>query len=386
MKVLIVTTQDRFFLSHIKERALYFKKKGCFVGVAAQKTSDSFVTEIHSLGFFFFDTKIERKSINPFSQFLALCRLYTILKRFKPNICFHLGAKAIFYGTFVARLYNSKIGIINAPIGLGYVYSSNSLKATLLRPLVSHLYKKFLAPKHSRVIIENPDDLSYFVRKKYIDPKRSFCIPGAGVDTSVFHPLPFTERNSTCTILMASRLIKEKGVLDFLKLADLVRQHDIPVRMQLLGTPDFGNPSSLTPSELEALKKNPNIEYFGFQKDVHKFLQRAHICCLPSYYREGLPRVLVEATSCGLAILTTDSVGCREVIKENNGFLFQPHDVDRLFQLVLFLSNHPKKLQEMAKNSRKIAVTYFDTEIISSKTYEVLSDLISECDRLMKSK
>lgn len=375
MRILVITTQDRFFLSHIKERACYFRDHGCVVGVAAQKTSDELCEQIKELGFNFFDTGIERQSINPISQLLALVRLVKIQKQFKPNISYHLGAKAIFYGTFSARLCNSKVGIVNAPIGLGYVFASTSKKAYFLRPIVLWLYKLFLNPHNSRIIVENLDDIRFFVKKGFLNPKDAFCVLGAGVDTNLFTPLPFSERNNICTVVMAARLIKEKGVFDYVEAANQLYKNKIPVRMQLIGIPDYGNPSSISKEEYETIKRNPAIECLGFQSDVHSFFQKAHICCLPSFYREGLPRVLVEATSSGLAIITTDTIGCKESVRENNGFLIPVHDIRKIVQDIIYLVNHTEELENMGKASRRVALRYFDTKIISKRTYEIMKTL-----------
>ena len=375
MRILIITTQDRFFLSHIRERATYFKEQGCVVAVAAQKTSDDLVKQILSLGFTFFDTKIERQSINPLTQIVAISRLLKIQTQFKPDVSYHLGAKAIFYGTFVARLYNAKVGIVNAPIGLGYVFASNSLKAKVLRPVVLLFYRLFLNPKKSRVIVENFEDISYFIKKGFLNPQDAFCILGAGVNTNRFSPLPFSERNKICTVVMAARLIREKGVFDFVEAANRLYERKVPVRMQLIGVPDYGNPSSLTQEEFETIKKNPAIECLGFQQDISPFLKKSHICCLPSFYREGLPRILVEATSCGLAILTTDSIGCKETVREGNGFLFHAHDIDTLCKLIIYLTELPDELKSICENSREVALKYFDTRLISKRTYEVIQGL-----------
>lgn len=381
MRILILTTQDRFFLSHIKERAVFFKKKGCVVAVAAQKTSDEVVEDINKLGFVFYDTKIERQSLNLFSQFLALFRLFNINKDFKPDVSYHLGAKAIFYGTFVARLFNSKVGILNAPIGLGYVFASTAIKAKILKPIVKLLYNFFLNPRNSKVIVENIDDINYFVKRGYLNPNDAFCILGAGVDTQRFCPLPFNQRNDICTVVMASRLIKEKGVFDFVEAARKLYKLKVPVLMQIIGEPDYGNPSSISKEEFQKIRTDPSVECLGFKQDILPFLQKAHICCLPSYYREGLPRVLVEATSIGLALLTTDTIGCRESIREQNGFLFKPHDVDKLCDLIQYLVCHRLELEQMCQRSRSVAVTYFETEKISQRTYEVIKLLVPEHGR-----
>ena len=378
MKILIVTTQDRFFLTHIKERAIFFKNQGCTVAVAAQKTSNESVEAIRQFGFIFYDTKIERRSLNIFLEFLALLRLFKINKEFAPDISYNLGAKAIFYGTFTARLFNSNVGILNAPIGLGYVFASNAFRAKLLRPLVITLYKFFLNPKNSKVIVENFDDINYFVRKGYLDSKDAYCILGAGVNTKHFIPLPFNQRNKICTVIMASRLIKEKGVLDFVHAARELHKLKVPVLMQLIGEPDYGNPSSISKEQFQEICKDPSIECLGFQRDVLPFLQKAHICCLPSYYREGLPRILVESTSVGLAVLTTDSIGCRESIRDQNGFTFPAHDVNKLTNLIRYLVAHPEELEHMCKKSRVVAVNYFETTKICHRTFEVVKKLVNK--------
>lgn len=373
MRILILTTQDKFFLSHVKERALYFKRRGCIVAVAAQKTSDQSVGVIKSLGFDFYDTKIERKSLNPIFEIIALVRLREIFVNFKPDVSYQLGSKAIFYGTFIFKSINSEAKILNAPIGLGFVYASPTLKARLLKPLVSLFYRLFLNPKNSRVIVENLDDINFFIQDNCLNPKDAYCIMGAGVDTNQYFPLPFYQRNPVCTVVMASRLIREKGVLDFIKAAERLYKKGVPVKMQLVGKPDFGNPSTITQYELEKISQNKAIEYLGFQEDMVTILQNAHICCLPSYYREGLPRILLEGASSGLAIITTDTIGCKEAVRDQNGFLFKPHDVDQLCDLIEYMVTNPKELEQMAKNSRRVAVTYFDSKLISERTFDVLT-------------
>ena len=143
MKLLILTTLDSFFLSHILDRALYIKKQGWQIVVAARKTDESKRRKIENYGFEFYDTSIERKSVGIFSQVKDIYTLYKIYKAVLPDICSHLGAKYIFWGTLVSRLINPVPKVLNAPIGLGYIFASRSLKAKLLRPLVIFLYKIF---------------------------------------------------------------------------------------------------------------------------------------------------------------------------------------------------------------------------------------------------
>ena len=328
--------------------------------------------KIKNYGFTFFDTKIKRSSINPFSQMVDLYRVYRIQKEFNPDVLYNLGAKAIFYGTFVSKIQGRKRYIVNAPIGLGYVFSSKSMKAKLLRPLVLFCYRLCLNPTNSSVIIENFDDIDFFVKKGYLKPANAFCILGAGVNTKKFRSIPFKQRNSMVTVVFAARLIEDKGVFDFVKLAERLYEKQIPVRMQVVGEPDYGNPRSISHDDFEALSKNPAIECLGFQPDMAPILQKAHICCFPSFYREGLPRILIEAASSGLAIITTNTVGCKEVVRGGNGFLVSPHDISRMESLINYLIENPGELQDMCVRSRQIAETYFDTQLICERTYRII--------------
>lgn len=384
MRLLIFTTQDKFFLSHIVERAQYFQKKGWKVGVVVQITSHVLKTNIEKKGFEVFDSKIVRGSINPFAELTALVRLLSAYFNFAPDLVWHLGAKPIAYGTLIARILRltKPVGVINAPIGLGFVYASNSLRARLLRPIVDLLYRISLNPRHSRVIVENFDDIDSFVKKGFLNRKDAFCILGAGVDTSVF--VHSNKQNEICTVVMAARLIREKGVWDFVKAAELLQKDKVRVRMLLVGEPDYGNPSSITRKDFEKIQKKSAVECLGFQSNMDKILGQADIFCLPSFYREGLPRVLVEASSCGLVLLTTDTVGCRETVRDNNGFLFKPHDVKKLVFLIKYLVNNPDERKRMSQNSRKVALQYFDTKKICVRTSDIFNGLWEDIQSSVK--
>lgn len=375
-KLLYLTTQDKFFLSHIKDRALYARQNKFDIVVAAQKTNESYIKEIENLGFTFYDTAIERQSLNPYSQVKAISKLIKIYRKERPDIVHHLGAKSMIYGTlaFKFAMHSSNSNIVNAPIGLGYVYAANDLKAILLRPLVKFLYRLTLNPANSYVIFENPDDLNYFVTIGALDRTRAVCIYGAGVDTEVF--CPSNVKNDICTVVMASRLIKEKGVFDFIKAAKILKKNSIKVRMQLVGEPDFGNPNSLSRLQFEDLKRNESVECLGYRDDISSILKKSHICCLPSFYREGLPRFLIEGLCCGLAIVTTDTVGCREVVANNNGFLIEPHDVDALVSKIRELVEKPSLTQSMGTRSRQLALQFFDKNLVCQQTFEVYKKLI----------
>lgn len=374
MRLLFLTTQDRFFLTHVSERATFFKEKGWDVYVAAQQTSEKYKADIQNLGFKFYDTKMERKAVNPFSLVASFFRILKIYSVVHPDLCFHLGAKSIFIGSMVCKCLGRSIKIINAPIGLGFVYVSNSVKAKALRPLVDFMYKLTLNPQRSKVIIENRDDIRYFVLKGAAKKENVYWIPGAGVNTDIFKP---DDKLPIVTVVMAARLIKEKGIWEYIEAAERLYKLKVPVCMKLVGVPDFGNPSSVTETEFQQIQKNPAIEYLGFCEEMQHILNNAHICCLPSY-REGLPRVLVEAASSGMAIITTDTVGCREVVNGKNGVLVPMNGVNEIVNQIIDYLLKPQKLHSAQEESRKFALERFDTKIICEQTYNVLLSLIKE--------
>ena len=375
MKLLILTTQDRFFLSHLLERALYIQDKGWEIIVATEKTSDDYFRRIQQFGFKVYDTQIKRKSINPFSQLQDIITLSKIYKHEKPDVCWHLGAKYIFWGTIAVRIFIPHVKIINSPIGLGFIYVSKSVKARLLRPLVTLLYKVLLNPKNSFVIVENHDDIEFFVKINAVKEASVVLIPGAGVNTRTFTPSETKEK--ICQVVMLSRLIREKGVYEYIQAAKILHEEKVPVQMILVGEPDYGSPSSVTESEYKMLQQCDFIKCLGYQKNVLGILQSSHVCCLPSY-REGLPRALIEATSCGLPVITTDAVGCRDIVINENGLLIKVGDIGELCNAIRFMVENPAERKKMGDNSRELAINRFDSEKICAQTYMVLENLIRE--------
>ena len=177
--------------------------------------------------------------------------------------------------------------------------------------------------------------------------------------------------------MMLSRLIREKGVYEYIRAAKILHEEKVPVQMILVGEPDYGSPSSVTESEYKVLQQCDFIKCLGYQKNVLGILQSSHVCCLPSY-REGLPRALIEATSCGLPVITTDAVGCRDIVINENGLLIKVGDIGELCNAIRFMVENPAERKKMGDKSRELAINRFDSEKICAQTYEVLENLISE--------
>lgn len=375
MNLIFFVGQDRFFLTHVKDRAEFFARKGFNVYVLGKKTSDHYVKQIEMLGFKFFDTKIRRDAINPLEALWNLIDVFSIYKRIRPDVVFHLGAKAIFLGSVSAKLLGKQVSIVNAPIGLGHLFICKTVKARILRNIVTFLYKLLLNTKKSKVIVENQDDINFFISLGAVKKENIFLIPGAGIDTKFFIPSEKISHPKDCTIIMVARLIKEKGIYEFIASAEMSFKERLPIKFIVVGSPDPNNPSSLTREEYEDLQKNPAVKCVGFTENVLQLLQQAEIACLPSY-REGLPRSLIEACSCGLPIITTDTVGCRDVVINDNGLIVPVADKEALFNAIKTLAFSERLRKKMGMNSRNLAVQRFEVNKISEQTYQVVESLL----------
>ena len=357
---------DTFFVSHFANRVLAAKQLGYTVSVLSQRTSDDAVRQIQTLGAHFYDTGMKRASISPLSELRNIRKVFYLYKQLKPRIVHHYGAKAILYGTFACLFLRNKPLVVNNLIGLGYIFSSNSLKAKILRPILLLGYRLFLCPEklNCKVICENQEDIDFFVHNGSLTYDRAIKIPGAGINTEIFFPAEENKKEKICTVIMCCRLLRDKGVNTFVEAAKILKKERIPVQCWLVGKPDYGNPNSVQQSELDLWQQEGNIKYLGFSSDIASLLRKAHIACLPSHYREGLPKALIEAAACGLAIITTDSIGCRDSVTNNNGILVPPRNAEALALAIKELALSPTNLKRMQKNSRDLALKKFDEKLI----------------------
>lgn len=363
-KLLMFLPQDSLFITHFIGHAMVARELGFNVTVMARCTSERNRLQILDSGCEFVDSKINRSSISILDLVKNLRFVYKTYSKIKPDLVHHFGTKAIFLGTLTSFLLRPRPKVINNLIGLGSVFSSCGLGARILQILIVFGYRILLNPSGSRVICENKDDLSFFIRNKSVKIENAVRISGAGVNVDKYCPISWGSKERKITVVMCSRLLKSKGVIVFLEAAEALRKMNSPVQMWLIGGIDPNNPDSLSQEEILNWKKKNVCEFFGFQRDVEKFLQKAHIFALPSYYREGIPKSLLEAASSGLAIITTNTTGCREVVANNNGFLIPTRNTKALVDAILQLVSNTQLLREMGDNSRALAISKYSSRII----------------------
>ena len=374
-KLLFNLTEDWFFCSHFLDRALAAKKNGYNVYVCCKNNNRK--SDIEKYGFKFISLKYKRSGINPIYELYILINNILIYNSIKPDIVHHISAKPIIYGSIAARICNIK-SVINAPVGLGYVFTSNNLKARFLKPILKILMFFFLnnhhgSQKKNKVIFENRDDLNYFLRLGALRREDSCIIRGAGVKIKKLRPKKNISKLITVTVI--SRMIKDKGIYEFISAARDLKKENPETRFLLAGDIDPQNPSSLKRETLINLNNEGIIEWLGWVDDIEKLLLETDIVCLPSY-REGLPKSLLEGAAFGLPIVTTDTVGCRDVVKDGvNGFLVPIKNVDELVNKIGKLLKNKLLRERMGEESLKIALNLFSEDIIISQTLEIYKEL-----------
>ena len=374
-KLLFNITEDWFFCSHFLERALAAKKAGYSIFVLSRISLKKDILE--NYGIKFIAVQFNRKSINPFYEFYVLIRIILIYKRVRPDIVHHVAAKPIIYGSIAARICRIK-SVINAPVGMGYVFTSDDIKAKFLRPLLKILFKFFIDShnginKRNKIIFENKEDLKYFTKLGAVDPKNACIIQGAGV--KIKQKYKPRKSKEIPTIALVARMLRDKGINEFVEAAKIVNRDKTVGNFLLVGDIDPGNPSSLKRKTLTKWNDNKLIKWVGWIDNVGEILMKTDILCLPSY-REGLPKALIEGAAYGLPIVTTNTIGCKDVVEDGvNGFLVPIKNVEQLSKRIFELIQNKDLRNKMGRESFKIASSKFSSKIINTQTLNVYNEM-----------
>ena len=366
-KLLFVVTEDWYFMSHRLALAVAAQAAGFEVVVATRVGRHG--EAIQAAGIRVVPFGLSRAYGNPVREIAALVRLY---RRERPDIVHHVALKPIVYGSIAARIAGVPAQV-NAVVGLGWLFTSVKGVMRLIRPAASWVLATLLRARGSLTIVQNPDDRALLVRS-HVPESRIRLIRGAGVDTTVFAPVP--EPAGPVCIVLAARMLWAKGVGEFVEAARLIRQAGVKARFVLVGNPDPGNPASVPEATLRAWHGRDGVEWWGRRDDMPRVFHAAHIVCLPSYYREGLPKVLLEAAACGRPLVTTDAPGCRDVVQDgDNGILVPPRDAPSLAQAIRRLIEDERLRLAMGKQGREIVLKEFSSEQVVRETIGVYREL-----------
>jgi glycosyltransferase involved in cell wall biosynthesis len=366
--LIFLLTEDWFFASHFLKRALAAKAAGWRVLLAAHESAAA--QAIRAQGIEVIPVDFIRRRLNPFAELRFTWQLARLYRAIKPDLVHHIALKPIVIGGIAARLAGIKT-IVNAPVGLGFVFSSDKLLAKLLKPFVTLGLRCTLTPPGAKVIFENPDDLAALTEAGMVRGDAAVLIRGAGVDIAEIAPTP--EPPPPVKVILIARMIREKGVADF---ADAARLLKGQAEFILVGAPDQGNPNTVTEAELKAWQAEGILTWLGPRRDIAALLGQAHIACQPSSYREGLPKSALEAMAAGRPLVASDIPGCREAVVHGiTGLLVPPRNPAALAAALKILINDPALRGNMGAAARRRVEENFSDAIICAKTllvYEAL--------------
>lgn len=377
-RVLIVVNVGWFFLSHRLPIGIAARKGGHEVHVATaldpeldRRTPE--VLEEH--GMILHPLRLSRRGANPFEllrDFFDLCGLYRTIN---PDLIHLVALKPVLLGGLAAKLAGFRRVILAVP-GRGSVFSARGPIAAIRRWIALLMYRLAYASRRNRVIIQNAEDREYFVRRRIFSEADVRVIRGSGVDLFAFTPAP--EPEGEPVVVFASRMLREKGVEDFVRAAKVLRDRGSGARFVLVGEPDPGNPHSHTREELEAWAKEGVVEWWGFRSDMNAVFAQAHIVCMPTYYGEGVPKVLIEAAACGRPIVTTDMPGCRDIVRHGeNGLLARARDVEGIVRALKCLLDDKQLRERMGRRGREIVEKEFSVQIVIDQTMAIYDELLA---------
>ena len=371
-KLLFVVTEDWYFCSHRFELALAAKAAGFDVIVATRM--GEYKDRIEAVGFRFYEVPFSRSLRHPWRDVVSFLALLKIYRRERPGIIHHVSLKPVLLGSLAARLCRTR-HIVNALTGLGYLFTDTaSGRAPFLRRLIHIVLRWLLCGNRVWTIMQNADDAGLLVNMKILNPGHTVVIRGSGVDIQRFRPS--SEPATMPKVLLASRMLRDKGVIEFVDAARILLQEKLEAEFILAGSIDKENPSAIEEAEIRQWEKEGLVKWIGHQKEMVPVLVDSHIVCLPSY-REGLPRVLLEAAATGRPIVATDVPGCREIVHQGeNGFLVPVKDPVALADAIKRLVTDPVLRRRMGEKGRKIVESDFANGIVHEQTLALYERLL----------
>lgn len=343
--------------------------------IALGAGGDGFESKLQAAGIDFRPIPVGKRSLNPLADLSLLIALIASIRRERPNVIHCFTIKPAIFGTLAARLCGVPARVVTIT-GLGHTFTS---AGTLLNRIVSLLYRMALAGAHL-VFFQNREDLQLFVDRGLVRASKVQVTAGSGVDVTrfAFTALPVEQRGGSPRFLMIARLIREKGICEFLQAAAAVKSQHPDVEFVLLGGADPRNPSALDAAEMQALRSSQVVRWLGETDDVRPYIVAADAVVLPSY-REGLPRALIEAAAMGRAAIATDVVGCRDVVVHGStGLLVPAMDAAALATAMLHFVEHPGDLVVMGAAARARTVANFDEQSVIAATLAGYGRLLAE--------
>lgn len=369
-RLLYLITEDWYFWSHRLDLARAAREAGYDVIVATRVTDHG--ERIRGEGFQLEPLEMVRRSRNPLREVIAVAELVRLYRRVKPVVVHHVAMKPILYGSLAAWLTRVP-SVINAFAGLGYAFMDE--RNGLLRWCVKTSVRTVLRLSHSVTLVQNQDDQDRLVGEGVVPASQARIIAGSGIDVAAYSIQP--QPSGISVIVLPARMLWDKGVREFVEAARLLKQKGVHARFILVGRRDEHNPAAIPEIRLKEWVQEGVVEWWGHREDMPAVYAAAMLVVLPSY-REGLPKVLLEAAACGKAIVTTDVPGCREVVRDRfNGLLVSPRDSTALAAAIDELLSDQALREVMGQRSRTRVLAEWSSPRITEQVLGLYRDMVT---------
>jgi glycosyltransferase involved in cell wall biosynthesis len=345
------------------------QKEGYEITVLAPK--DKYSELFRNYNFKYYDIEMNNKGTNPIEDFKLTISYYKILKEIKPDLMLNYTIKPNIYGTIAANLL--KIPTINNIAGLGTLFVNENF----ITKIAKYLYK-YSQDKASKIFFQNNEDFELFTSSRLVDRKKSDILPGSGVNTDKFKPIEKTKNLDKIIFLLISRMLWDKGVGEYVEAARTLTKKYPNVEFQLLGFLDVVNKSAISKEQMNTWIKEGIINYLGTSDNVQNEISNADCMVLPSFYREGTPRTLLESASMAKPIVTTNNIGCKDVVNDGEtGYLCKikdSNDLSSKLELIINMSDEERKT--MGQKGREKIIKEYDEQIVIEKYLKNIKEIL----------
>ena len=369
-KIIFLVNVDSFFVSHRLLIAKQLMLDGYDVHIATQFTR--YKKMLLKMGFKAHDISFNENSVNLLKAILPIFQIFLLIRKIKPTIFHLISLKPIIFGGFVSFISPINTLVISIT-GLGSMFLKKGIFYKIREYIFNLFYRIIFLFPNLKVILQNKSDLNYLIKKAKLKKNKTEIIRGSGIDLK---SLKFSEiPKNVPIIIMAGRIIADKGVFEYIKSIQYLKKYNFKGKFYLIGDTDYKNPSAIKKSTINYWHKKKIITYIKYQKKISPFLKKSTIVVLPSY-REGFPKILMEAAACGRPVVATNVPGCKDaVIKNITGILVPPRNHVLLAKAIKNLCNNRKKLETIGKSARKHALKNFDVNHVVSKHLYIYKSL-----------
>ncbi len=371
-RLLYLITEDWYFWSHRLDLARAARDAGFVVTIATRVTDHG--KQIQEEGFHLIPISLFRRSRNPLRELSAIAELVGIYRCVRPHLVHHVAMKPILYGSLAAWVAQGP-ATLNAFAGLGYLFTNSARQRGGLHWLMTAALRSAIGRSGSTVLFQNEADRDELVQTGIVRRSHTRVIAGSGIDVTAFSVKPSPQ--GTPLVVLPSRMLWDKGVGEFVQAARILKGKGVDARFVLVGRCDEDNPADIGWEQLSRWVGEGTIEWWGHRNDMSAVYEGATLVVLPSY-REGLPKVLLEAAACGKAIIATDVPGCRDIVQDEvNGVLVPPRDSSTLAMSIANLLLDPHAREAMGVQSREMAVAKWAGPKISEQVLSLYHELLN---------